>query len=199
MISCKLIWIMATSLKSIKHVILTGPPGVGKTTLIQRVTEKLQSYSVSVQGFYTEEVRGGHGKRVGFDVVTLDGKRGTLARVSQGGSGGYRVGQYKVDLSSFEHTALPVLATKKTEGKSPIYVIDEIGKMEMFSDSFKVQVQSILNQGITVLATIPIPKARPLLFVEEIRSRQDVKIFTVTKENRDNLLTNIVDTIMEIK
>ena len=34
-----------------------------------------------MQGFYTEEVRNSQkGSRVGFDVVTLDGQRGPLAR-----------------------------------------------------------------------------------------------------------------------
>ena len=39
-----------------------------------------------MHGFYTEEVRerssGGRGFRIGFDVVTLDGVRAPLARVS---------------------------------------------------------------------------------------------------------------------
>lgn len=35
-----------------------------------------------MQGFYTEEVRSPtKGSRVGFDVVTLDGQRGQLARI----------------------------------------------------------------------------------------------------------------------
>ena len=48
----------------------------------------VEHHQVVVQGFYTEEVRehshgpsGGRGPRVGFDVVTLDGKRSPLARV----------------------------------------------------------------------------------------------------------------------
>jgi hypothetical protein len=87
-----------------QHIFVTGPPGVGKSTLIHRVLEQLQltgscpassrgttqppsnaprasaaAAAVAV-GFYTEEVRAG-GERQGFDVVTLDGHRGPLARV----------------------------------------------------------------------------------------------------------------------
>ena len=58
--------------------------------MIKRVCSVLreQVADVSVCGFYTEEVRGGVGGRggkgrVGFDVVTLDGQRGVLARVSR--------------------------------------------------------------------------------------------------------------------
>nr|XP_020741110.1 cancer-related nucleoside-triphosphatase isoform X2 [Odocoileus virginianus texanus] len=94
-----------------RHVFLTGPPGVGKTTLIQKATEVLKSSGVPVDGFYTEEVRQG-GRRIGFDVVTLSGIRGPLSRIGSEplpGKRECRVGQYVVDLTSFEQLALPVL------------------------------------------------------------------------------------------
>ena len=56
--------------------------GVGKTTLVKNVVQQLQGLGVLLIGFYTEEVRGHHG-RIGFDVVTLNGQRTPLARVSQ--------------------------------------------------------------------------------------------------------------------
>jgi len=54
--------------------------GVGKTTLCKKVCEKLEDLRFECQGFYTEEIRE-DGQRVGFDVVTMDGKRGPLARI----------------------------------------------------------------------------------------------------------------------
>lgn len=111
--------------------------GVGKTTLVQKACEALASSGVSVEGFYTEEVREG-GRRVGFDVVTLAGERGRLSRVRyrsahpcqtacslsscwfwlsprRDGGGASRpgrqectVGQYVVDVPSFENLALPL-------------------------------------------------------------------------------------------
>ena len=50
-------------------------------------------------GFYTQEIRA-QGRRVGFEVVTLEGRRGRLAHVEARGP--YRVGKYGVDLESFE-------------------------------------------------------------------------------------------------
>lgn len=117
-------------------------PGVGKTTLIHKTCEALRSQGISIQGFYTEEIRQ-HGRRTGFDVVTLDGKRAPLARVESvfkrfllswdaffifvvdcpikcllvlcsdsdiPTSRQYRVGQYSVQLQSFEACALPVIS-----------------------------------------------------------------------------------------
>ncbi|KAL6101602.1 ntpcr [Pungitius sinensis] len=102
----------AASDEMFKHVFLTGPPGVGKTTLVQKACEALVSSGTAVGGFYTEEVREG-GRRVGFDVVTVTGERAHLSRVRDlaapsGGGREYAVGQYVVDLASFEKVALPL-------------------------------------------------------------------------------------------
>ncbi|XP_060498820.2 cancer-related nucleoside-triphosphatase isoform X3 [Panthera onca] len=203
-----------------RHVFLTGPPGVGKTTLIQKASEVLKSSGVPIDGFYTEEVRQA-GRRIGFDVVTLSGTRGVLSRIGSEpppGKRECRVGQYVVDLTSFEQLALPVLRNAGP-GSGPgqrVCVIDEIGKMELFSQPFIQAVrQTLSTPGTVVLGTIPVPKGKPLALVEEIRNRNDVQVFSmlscavpplcrreprlrralpipVTKENRNRLLPNIV-------
>uniref|UniRef100_A0A671QB18 AAA+ ATPase domain-containing protein n=1 Tax=Sinocyclocheilus anshuiensis TaxID=1608454 RepID=A0A671QB18_9TELE len=182
-----------------KHVFLTGVPGVGKTTLVKKVCDALVSAGVSVSGFYTEEVRE-RGRRVGFDVVTLTGDRGRLSRLSaQSAAGGRecRVGQYVVDLQSFESLALPLFRDMREESKR-LFVIDEIGKMELFSQAFIRAVRQTLDaSSCSILGTIPVPKGKPLALVEEVRSRQDVKIFMITKENRDMIFDDIVSAVQE--
>ncbi|KAM3862728.1 cancer-related nucleoside-triphosphatase [Diretmus argenteus] len=187
-----------------KHVFLTGPPGVGKTTLVQKACEALVSSGVGVEGFYTEEVREG-GRRVGFDVVTVAGERGHLSRIRDTaavphGRREYMVGQYVVDLPSFENLALPLFRNVGSAdgGSRKVFVIDEIGKMELFSQSFIRSVRQALDSSAcTILGTIPIPKGKPLGLVEEVRSSRDVKVFIVSKENRNVILQDIVSTLQE--
>lgn len=68
-----------------------------------------------------------------------------------------------------------------------VFVIDEIGKMELFSQSFIRAVRQTLDSPYVVLGTIPVPKGRPLGLVEEVRSRRDVKVFHVSKNQSVNI------------
>src|SRR5919204_6822522 len=88
------------------RILVEGRPGSGKTTIAARLAELLTNRGVELVGFVTREMREG-GRRVGFEVETIDGKRATLAHVTF--SGPPRVGRYGVDVESFERIALPSL------------------------------------------------------------------------------------------
>lgn len=142
-----------------KCLLVTGPPGVGKTTLIMRVFEALKSSNpnLKIQGFYTSEVRQGS-ERVGFQVVTLDGRTAPLASSTISSPESSRwpnVGKYKVDVASFESLALPELQVGED---TDLFVIDEVGKMELFSSSFFPAVLRVLESNVPILASVPIPK-----------------------------------------
>ena len=56
-------------------LLLTGPPGCGKTTAVQRVLEVLaqrgSSCAPKAHGFVTQEQRGPDGRRTGFQAIDL--------------------------------------------------------------------------------------------------------------------------------
>ena len=60
------------------HLLVTGLPGTGKTTLIVRLARLLADLSPA--GFYTEEIREGRERR-GFRLAGFDGSSGLLAHV----------------------------------------------------------------------------------------------------------------------
>ncbi len=163
------------------NLLVTGKPGVGKTTLVERVVEQLRG-SVRLAGFTTTEVRDPGGQRLGFDIVTVEGKRGELARL--GLRSRVRVGRYGVNVEAFEHLALPELARRDVD----LIVIDEIGKMECSSGRFRRAVEDALDSPVNVLATLGIGR---LPFMEAVRERPDVELVTLTERNRDALVAEL--------
>lgn len=163
------------------NLLVTGKPGVGKTTLVERLLEQLHG-SLRLAGFTTAEVRDRAGARLGFNVVTVKGQRGELARV--GLDSRARVGRYGVNLEEFERLALPELARRDVD----LLVIDEIGKMECSSSRFRHAVEDALDAPVSVLATIGISG---FPFFAALRARPDVELLTLTERNRDALLAEL--------
>jgi nucleoside-triphosphatase len=157
-------------------IVLTGKPGVGKTTVVMRV---LEGFKGRAGGFYTEEIRTGK-VREGFRIRTLDGRNGILAHVNH--SGPFRVGKYGVDVDAFDGIALPSLERALEEDE--LVVIDEIGKMELFSRQFRKLVERVLGSDKKLLGVI---HQRIDPFTQRIRHWPTVEIWTVTETNRDSL------------
>jgi nucleoside-triphosphatase len=158
------------------RLLVTGAPGIGKTTLVRAVVGRLAGLRVG--GFYTAEQRGAHG-RTGFRVVTFDGREGQLATTSPGH--GPRVGRYVVQLQSFEVIALPSLDLR---AGVDLYVIDEIGKMECLSPRFVEAVRRLLASDFPLLATIAL---RGSGFIQEVKRLPDVELIPLTHDNRERL------------
>jgi nucleoside-triphosphatase len=160
------------------RLLLTGPPGVGKTTLVKRVVVKVRD-AITCSGFITEEVRSEAGDRIGFDIVTLEGRRAPLAR--KGLREGPRVGDYRVVVRSLECVAVPAM----TEPWAQLLVVDEIGLMELRSDHFKEALLGLLEDERPLLGTIRYQR-QP--FCDMVKSRPGVELIDVTYENRDGLV-----------
>jgi nucleoside-triphosphatase len=167
-----------------KNILVTGLPGIGKTTLIKDLSFELKHYHPS--GFYTEELREG-GVRMGFELVTLNGERMVLSHKNIVAP--YRVGKYKVDVGAFEKF---LVKEKFFEPEIGLIVIDEIGKMECLSNKFRQIMEAILDSEKIVVATIALKAGG---FIGGLRKREDVKLFEMTKVNRDSLLLSILDEV----
>ncbi len=168
-------------------VLVTGLPGCGKTTLVRRAVAEL---GVPAAGFYTEEIRSA-GRREGFALVTLDGRRATLASTRIRSPN--RVSRYGVDVQALERVGLPVLEEATSGAK--LLVVDEIGKMELFSSRFREAVQRALDAGGPVLATIMLSH-HP--FADALKARHDVRLVHLTPDNRERALGEVVSTLREM-
>jgi nucleoside-triphosphatase len=167
----------------LEHILLTGRPGVGKTTLICRIARTLIERGRRPVGFYTEEIREG-GVRRGFRIVTLDGRTRVLAHVEHKRPA--RVGRYGVDVACFEALLRELDLPSAPQA---LTVIDEIGKMECLSSLFVRQIRAILDSRRPLLATVA---ARGQGLIREVKDRGDVRLIPVTVQNRDRLVEEII-------
>ncbi len=169
-----------------RNLLVTGLPGAGKTTLIIRLIERLRTLKIA--GFYTEEIRAG-GTRRGFEIVDVRGARTLLSHIDK--MGGQRVGKYGVDIKRFEQylETVPFFSSRPD-----LIIIDEIGKMECLSEKFIRLVADLLDAPVTVVATIPL---RGTGIIDRIKNRADVRLYTITKQNRDSLVDEIEMAVRE--
>jgi len=168
-----------------KNLLLTGLPGVGKTTLIRKLAEALKG--LHPVGFYTGEIRE-RGERKGFELAGLEGMRRLLSHKEIEST--FRVGPYRVDVKSFEDF-LSSLSFFNPSNR--LIIMDEIGKMECLSTQFKKLLQEILDSEKWVIATIALKGRGP---IDEVKKRQDVKLFEITQENRDALFSKILKEVI---
>ena len=167
-----------------KNILITGLPGVGKTTLIKKLYEELKP--LRPVGFYTAEIRQ-EGVRKGFELISLDGTRGLLSHREL--KSPYRVGSYRVDVKGFEEFLASISWSNPS---ARLVIIDEIGKMECLSEKFKKLLIEILDSDKWLIATIALKGGG---LIAEVKERQDVKLFTMTKSNRDSLLYEVLGEI----
>ena len=166
-----------------KNILITGLPGVGKTTLIVKLVTRLKALKPT--GFYTAEIRE-RGERVGFELVGLDGRKGILSHVNI--KGVHRVGRYGVDVKGFDAflKTIPFLADE-----TGLAVIDEIGKMECCSSHFRRLIIDLLESDKPLLATVAM---RGGGLIAEVKMREDVVTHELTPGKRKMLLEVLAGT-----
>jgi nucleoside-triphosphatase len=142
--------------------------------------------SDKIGGFFTEEFRE-KGQRLGFKVIALPGKEeGLLAR--KGYPSPCRVGKYGVNIQDFERIGCSSLAAALHSGK--FIMVDEIGKMELFSEKFRTILDQALEAPQKLLATIMETRNE---FADRIKKRKDVRLILLNRENFDRVCTEVRD------
>jgi len=168
-----------------RNIFLTGAPSSGKTTVIKKIIKKLPQ---PANGFYTEEEKESD-RRVGFLMTTLEGEKAYLAH--QNIKSDFHIRRYGVSIENIERIAVPSIRPIDNN----IIILDEIGKMECFSEKFKKAATLALDSENIVVGTITIGGTD---FILEVKQRPDTEIIEVTEESRDALPDVVLEKIIQI-
>ncbi len=157
-----------------KHLLIVGRPGIGKTTLMKRLVQSVRDRAID--GFITEELREAE-QRMGFWLSPLDGRQVLLAHRHL--EHGVRVGPYRVNVEVLDRVAVSVI--ERGIRQAFLLFLDELGRMELCSSRFQDAVQQAFDRGPSVIATAGLT---PLPFLSALKRRKDVELIPLSGSNR---------------
>lgn len=169
------------------NILITGLPGAGKTELIKKLSIIFKEFNPA--GFFTSEILENN-ERTGFKIENLNGDSKILAHINLKSK--HSIGKYKIDIKGFEDFLNHILLKEKKTG---LYFIDEIGKVECESKKFSKLIAGLLNADKPLVATVP-EKGTGL--ISEIKKRDDVRIFELTPDNREQKLKELTMVIRDL-
>lgn len=166
----------------IRHIFLTGEKKAGKSTLLRKALEaenlnpagfQTKPYDVNgrFMGFYlhaTKTIPSGYENDIPISVVPKPGMPVAIPEVFDG------FGAELLDLA-------------KTE--EPLILMDELGNLERNAKRFQRAVTACLESQAHVVGVL---QMRDNDMIRSILQREDTAIYTVTLENREALLPELV-------
>ncbi|MFW9946189.1 MAG: nucleoside-triphosphatase [Candidatus Odinarchaeota archaeon] len=174
----------------VSKILITGPPRSGKSTLISKLIEFYFKKNFIIRGFLTPEVREKR-RRIGFDLEEISSDiKFPLARIGDYKTK-YKLGKYSVFMDEFEKV-ISILEKYKFEHVDLI-VIDEIGRMELFSEKFQYFIIDIFKGESNIIATIGKNIKYP--FEKALLNISNLYKFDLSFENQQDVYQKIINLI----
>jgi nucleoside-triphosphatase len=160
------------------RIAVTGSPGVGKSTLVAKVTSGTK---LRVGGVLARD-RCYKDRRTGFELLDLS--TGMVGILADEAGDGPQLGKYRVHLDDLDR--IGAQAVENALG-CDLIVVDEVGPMELSSHRFVLAVEKAIASPKPMLVVLHQWSNHRL--AKKIRG--SFRVLTVTRENRDSLADEI--------
>lgn len=158
------------------NIIITGPKRCGKSTIIEKLLSEMAG---SISGFLTE-FRDRNSSDKELIIRSIDSSKSCKA-VS------WKDGIPSVDITAFDEFAPSLINTD-----SYIVIIDELGKFEKSCYKLRDAVERAFNGPCHVIAAIRLDADG---WMQALKSRDDIHLFTVNGLNRNSVPNEIIELI----
>ena len=174
-------------------IMITGMPGIGKTTLISNVIEIVKDRGYIVGGMITQEIRDKQ-KRLGFEILDIHtGKKGILAHTSL--KKGIKIGKYVVNAVDLSEVGVTAIINSLNQPEIDLIVVDETGPMEITSANFRKTVAMAIRGSKPFLGTVQFKLRNNFMKILDLTDLP--KIIEITHENRNNQIDKISKEILK--
>ncbi|MCL7453522.1 MAG: nucleoside-triphosphatase [Anaerolineae bacterium] len=171
--------------------LLTGPVGIGKTTVAERLVGLCRRQGVRCGGLLAPPIKNSCGQKAGIWGVDISsGERRILARTDRD-LGGAAVGPYSFDAGAL---AWAVSVIEQAMGSCDLLIVDEIGKLELWQGQGLAPLLPRLAAGEAERALILVRDS----LLEELQARFPAgsqAVFQATEGNRGQLPGQILATL----
>lgn len=162
-------------------MIITGPPKIGKSTILEKTIATLTKNHKSVLGCVVKEIKH-HNTRIGFDLCFLPKQDTVLLASSQQELSGRQIGRFYVSISTIDNTLIPYMHTMSTDKTHDVLVFDEIGRMQNLSPKFLAAVDKIMGSQKPLITTIVYDYEK---WAQKYKDNSKHFIIDVNESNRD--------------
>lgn len=166
-----------------RHLFLTGAKQVGKSTLLRRLIEEksLDCAGFETRAFFIDGERRGFTLHGRVSMPPYENDCIVCARIGE---------KMSVPVPQTFNTNGVAILQRSLAAPAPFLLMDELGKLERSADAFCAQVLATLDSDKRVLGVLQ--KCDSTL-IDAIIAREDVSVLTVTQENRDALLDELIE------
>ena len=167
------------------HIFLTGDVQVGKSTIIKKTLAALKLRDIG--GFRSVSVPDLPDGAMSVYLIPAGDEHpmmGNWNRVGIRKGCGRGIGKFP---EAFERAGVQVL--KGAEGM-PLILMDEVGRMESAAAQFSERILELLDGSAPILGVVQ--KIADTKLTNAIRQHPNVRVLTVTKENREKLAEEVL-------